>query len=180
MRSALLRISCIFFLVLFMTGCKKNPVISDKQDILFQFEYVNHAWSNQHNGFIIDNEGNVLAYNNPADWNFPDSEFSLTETQVSENISMCINTGKKIPKEELQKYSKFIRNIASSKITALKNTGINIGSLKFVCYQYSESSGMYKGCLIKMEGDFSCENLNFYSKKIVTWMREINNDIAEN
>jgi hypothetical protein len=31
-----------------------------------------------------------------------------------------------------------------------------------------------------MEGDFTCENLNFYSKKVAAWMREINNSLTEN
>ena len=49
---------------------------------MFQLEYVNYAWGYQHNGFIIDNEGNVLTYSNPENWNFPDKDFSLTESQV--------------------------------------------------------------------------------------------------
>ena len=170
----------ITLLVLFITGCKKNYVISDKQSILFQLEYVNYAWGYQHNGFIIDDKGNVLTYSNPEDWNFPDNDFSLSESQVVENIGSCIQTSKKIPKEELQKYTNYIKNIASSKVTAIKNVAADAGSIKFVCYQFSENTGMYKGYLIKMEGDFTCENLNFYTKKVAAWMRDINDSITEN
>jgi hypothetical protein len=165
---------------LFITGCKKNYVISDKQAVLFQFEYVNYAWGYQHNGFVIDNEGNVLTYINPEDWNFPDKDFCLSENQVAENIISCIQSGKKISKEELQKYTNYIKNIASSKVTALKNEGADAGSSEFICYQFSESNGTYKGYLIKLEGDFTCENLNFYSKKVVAWMRDIGNSITDN
>ena len=83
------------FLILFMTGCKKNYVINEKQKILFQFEYVNYAWGYQHSGFIIDNEGNVLTYENPENWNFQDNNHNLSEIQVSENISKCKHSGKK-------------------------------------------------------------------------------------
>ena len=180
MKLSLGKIIFIALLVLLITGCKKNYIISDKQAILFQFEYINYAWGYQHNGFIIDNEGNVMTYNNPEDWNFPENDFSISESQVAKNIGSCIQTGKKITKEELQKYSNYIKNIASSKVTALKNVAADAGTSEFICYQFSESTGTYKGYLIKKEGDFTCENLNFYSKKIVAWMKEINNSLPEN
>jgi hypothetical protein len=180
MKSSPEKIILITLLVLFITGCKKNYVISGKQAILFQFDYVNYAWGYQHHGFIIDNKGNILTYNNPEEWNFPDNNLVLNEIQVAENISKCIQTGKKISKEELQKYTNYIENIASSKVTALKNVAADAGSLEYVCYQFSESTGTYKGYLIKMEGDFTCENLNFYSKKVAAWMRYINNSMTKN
>jgi hypothetical protein len=180
MKSFLVKIILITLTVLFITCCKKNNVISDKQSILFQFDYVNYAWGYQHNGFIIDNEGNVLSNSNSEDWNFPDNDFTLSENQVVENIKKCAQTGKKIPKEELQKYANYIKNIASSKVTALKNVAFDRGSSEFICYQFLESTGTYKGYLIKMEGDFTCENLNFYSKKVVAWMKDINNCITDN
>jgi hypothetical protein len=179
MKSSQEKIILIAFLVLFLAGCKKNNVISDNQAILFQLEYVNRAWGYQHNGFIIDSEGNVLAYNNPSDWNFPDNEMTIYKNEVAENLSKCVPTSTKILKEELQKYINYIDNISLSKVTALKNVASDFGSLEFICYRYSESTGFYKGYLIKMEGDFTCENLNFYSKKVVAWMRYINDSISE-
>jgi hypothetical protein len=173
------RIILILIFVIAITGCKKNYIISDKQAILFEFEHINYAWSYKHYGFIIDNEGNVLKYNNPESWNFPDTELRISEDDVAENISMCTYSGIKIPKSELQKYSNHIKNISSSKVTALKNVADDAGSTEYICYQYSESSGMYKGTIIKMEGDFTCENLNFFSKKVSEWMKNINNRMPE-
>ena len=171
------KIFLLFLLTVIITGCKKNIVISNRQAILFEFEYVNYAWNYQHYGFLIDNEGNVLTYNNPESWNFPDRELRISEDQVAENLSMCTHSGIRIPKSELQKYSNHIKNIASSKVSALKNAADDAGSAEYICYQYSESSGMYKGTIIKMEGDFTCENLNFFSKKVAEWMKNINNSI---
>ena len=159
------------------TGCKKNYAISDRQSILFEYEYVNYAWSYQHYGFIIDNDGNVLAYSNPDSWNFPDRELRISEDHVAENIAACTHTGIKIQKQELLKYSSHIKNIAASKVTALRNVADDAGSAEYICYQYSENSKMYKGTIIKMEGDFTCENLNFYSKKVSEWMKSIGNSI---
>ena len=122
----------------------------------------------------------MLTYNNPESWNFPDRELRISENQVAENLSMCTHSGIKIPKSELQKYSNHIKNIASSKVSALKNAADDAGSSEYICYQYSESTGMYKGTIIKMEGDFTCENLNFYSRKVAEWMKNINNSLLRN
>lgn len=167
------QISLILFLALFISGCKKNSGINEKQAILFQVDYVNYAWGYQHNGILIDNEGNVLSYKNPQNWNFQDAELNITDSQVRDNMSGCMNSGKRIPVDELKKFSGYIRNIASSKVTAPKNVAADAGSLEFICYQYSEQSGIYKGTLIKKEGDFTCENLNFYSKKVSSWLKNI-------
>lgn len=174
------KIAAISLLVLFTAGCKKNIVISNKQEILFQFEYINYAWGYHHYGFIIDNNGKVLTYNNPENWNFPDKDLSITATLVDENLNKCRHSVINISKEELQKYTNCIKNITSSKVTALKNVAADAGSIEFICYQYSENTSTYKGTLIKMEGDFTCENLNFYSKKVVAWMKGINSKISKN
>lgn len=159
-------------------GCKKSYDINDKQEILFQFEYLNYAWGFQHRGFIIDNKGNILTYNNPEKWNFWDKDLNLTAKQVDENLNMCNHTGRTVSEAELQKYAAYIKNIASSEVSAPKNVGADMGSAEYICYDFSESSGTYKKHLIKMEGDFTCENLNFYSKKVVLWLKDINSGLS--
>ena len=168
-----------FIMVLFATGCKKNIVINENQAVLFQVEYVNYALGYQHNGFIIDNKGNVLTYSNPENWNFPDKGLTISESQVKENMGKCFNSGKKVPAEELRKYAGYIRNISSSKVTALKNVAADEGSTQYICYKFSDKSGMYMGCLIKMEGDFTCENLNFFSKKVSAWLKNIHGSLSK-
>lgn len=177
MRSNKIKILILTTVVLSIAGCKKNYIISEKQQILFQVDYINYAWGYQHSGFIIDINGNVLSYNNPESWNFHDDEMNLTDVQVTENITNCRPTGITIPKAELDKYAGYIRNIASSKVTAPRNVAEDAGTTQYICYQFEEYSSDYKGSLIKTEGDFSSENLNFYSKKVAIWLKELNSSI---
>jgi hypothetical protein len=174
MKITLLKFLFVLFVIYVFTGCKKHTVINERQAILFQVDYVNYAFGYQHNGFIIDNEGRVLTYKNPQEWIFPDKDFKLSGNQVHENIEKCRFSGKIIPSEELIRYARYIKNISSSKVTAPKNVAADAGSLEYICYQFWETSDTYKGCIIKMEGDFTCENLNFYSKKVSTWLKNIN------
>lgn len=163
----------LLLIILLTAGCRKNYSLNENQVILFQFDYLNYAWGYQHHGFIIDSEGNVLKYDNPEGWNFPESELTLTNTKAAENISKCIPAGKTIDRNELLRYASYINNIAQSKVTAIKNVGADGGSSQYICYQYNEDSGTYKGHLIKMEGDFTCENLNYYSKRVTQWLKDI-------
>jgi hypothetical protein len=170
----------ILFLTLTVSGCKKNIALSNRQAILFEYQYINYAFNYLHYGFIIDNEGNVLEYKNPEAWNFPDRELRISENQVADNLTFCTPTGVTIPKADLEKYSNYIKNLALSKVSAMKNAADDAGSSQFICYQYSENTGMYKGTIIKMEGDFTCENLNFFSRKVTDWMKNIKSSIPLN
>jgi len=174
-----LQIVILLAFMLVPAGCKKNFVISDKQRVLFQYEFTNYAWTDDHSGFLIDNEGNVLQYNNPEVWHFfPDEDLIINSAEIDENIASCTNSGIVIPAGELLRFSACIDNIAASRISAVKNTAADAGTSQFICYQFSEGTGDYKGTLIKMEGDFSCENLNFYSKKVTSWMKDIRDRIS--
>jgi hypothetical protein len=158
-------------------GCRKNQPVNGRQIMLFQFEYVNYSLNYDHYGFIIDNEGNVLEYKNPEAWNFPDRDLKIGVNQVAENMALCSATGIKIQTEELRKYSGHIVNMAASRVSALKPAADNAGSAEYICWQYNENSGLFKGTIIKMEGNFTCENMNFYSRKTAEWMKDIHNQV---
>jgi hypothetical protein len=161
-----------------LLSCNKKNPYDLKQEIFFQYDYENYAWGYRHNGFIIDNEGKVLTYENPEVWNYPDNNFVLTSNQVHENLQKCKYSGITIPADLLKKYAAYIKNISSSKVTALKNVAADAGTLQYICFTHSEDTDCYKGSLIKMEGDFTCENLNFYSKKVSLWLKSINDSIV--
>jgi hypothetical protein len=178
MRFTIVRLLSVIIICIHVSGCKKDHIVSQGQKIFFQQDYVNYAWGYQHYGFIIDSDGNVMTYDKPEKWNFPDKSNNLTEIQVNENMSSCKPTGKKIPRTELQKYINYISYISLSKVTAPKHVGSDMGSLGYYCYQFSEISSTYKVATIKTEGDLVCENLNFYSKRVVAWMKDISLSIS--
>lgn len=134
-------------------------------------DHISYVPEYQHFGYMIDSKGNILTYYNPQEWNFYDTDLKLTEEQVDKNISMCHVAGNVNP-EDLDRFASFISKISDSKVTALKDTGSENGSTTFVCYEFGEDLS-YHGSILKMEGDVSCENLNFYTKKVVLWMKQL-------
>lgn len=173
--SKIVQITVLLTAVFFFSGCKKNYFISPEQEMLFQVDIISYEPGYRHYGYIINMNGDILTYDNPEKWNFPGSNFNITEDQAAENISMCRVSGR-IPAEELSKFSHYIDNIASSRVTALKKSG-DEGSVQYICYRFSESSHIYKGYTIRIEGNYTGENLNFYSKKVIVWMKELNNQL---
>lgn len=173
MKLSVFKILLLAVLLLSATSCRKSFIINEKQILFFQYDHVNHAWGNQHHGFAIDNEGNILTYNNPGDWNFPDNDLVISDADIEENLTKCAPAGIKVEEDELEKFATYIRHIAMSKVTAPRNVAADAGKTEFICYVYSSNTGLYKGYLIKMEGDFTAENLNFYSKKVTVWMKDI-------
>jgi hypothetical protein len=169
----ILSISLLVLLQISFQGCQKVAVVSNDQKILFQYSFVNSTWGIKSQGYVIDNEGNILVYNQPDKWNFPDKNSMLTRAQVAENLSYCTPTGKKVPQSELKKYTGYITNITSSKVTAKKNVAAGMGTFNYYCFSYSAENSTYRQVIIKIHGDVECENLNFYSKKVVEWMNQM-------
>lgn len=155
--------------LIFSAGCRKENPISNRQLVLFQYDFFNNADTLVHNGFFIDHNGYILRYENPGNWHHGNE---LTEAQLTENIHVCRQSDRKIAEEDLHKYRSLIVNLASSKVTAKRAESSGTGTARYICYQYSESRNVYVAHIIKMEGDTTCENLNFYSKKVTAWIRE--------
>jgi hypothetical protein len=168
----------ILGLLTFLNSCQKIYVVSKSQDILFQFELIKTTGIRVHQGFFVDSGGHILSFNLPEKWNFPKDDQTISQKELLENVSFCKPTGKTITAEELQKHINAIDNMAASKVSAPKANNSESGTSSFYCYQFSESSLIYKRTIIKTEGDLKCENLNFYSKKIVIWMNEIRKSVS--
>lgn len=169
----------VFITVLLTGGCRKDSILSNEQEVLFQYEYRNDAEGKRLEGFFIDRQGNVLTYRNPAEWNHPDQVLSIYSDLLSANLDKCTVSEKHVSAAELEKYSRLISNISSSKVSAARHSGTGAGTHRFICYSFDEAAKTYKGYLIRAEGEISRENLNFYSKKIVAWMKDVNRDITD-
>ena len=174
MRIKDLNIAMFVVAVILTAGCKKSDSSINNQTILFHYD---HTAGTDHSGYIIDNEGNVFTYNNNV-VNFPYNDLEINQDKADEYIGNCEYTGIKIDNRELKKYARYIEYIASSKVTAPRDTRNDSGTIRFICYQFDESTGIYTGHLIRMEGDYTRENLNFHSRRVSSWMKKLQNELS--
>ncbi len=173
MRTKGLNIAILFVAVFLTAGCKKGDSSINNQTILFQYD---HTTGPDHKGYIIDNEGNIFTYNDIV--NFPNNDLEISQDKADEYIGNFEFTGIKIDNKELNKYSRYIEYISSSKVTAPHDTKSDSGTIRYICYKFDESTGMYSGYLIRMEGDCTRKNLNFHSRKVSSWMEELGNKLS--
>jgi len=171
MKKPVIYIVLSLFVIISVSGCKKRDLTSgSEQVILFHYDY---SSSSQHFGYFIDSEGNVFTYNDPPGWNMPDNDLEINQEQLAENTGSAVFSGIKIPEDELSRYAKVIDFIASSKVTGPGKSMTGEGTSQYICYQFDENSQKYRGHLIRSEGNVSRENLNFHSKRVTQWMKEI-------
>lgn len=157
--------------------CKKEnntlPLIN--QQILFQVEYINGAWSFQHFGWLMDSSGNVRNYKLPEKWNFSDSAGYMSSADMSENFHQLDTVICKINKDTLQKYFYKLTNASTGKLTKPETQMYDAGSTLFSGYIYDLKSEKYKQILIKQIGDVYIENQSLEAKQIYNWMIRIGN-----
>ena len=159
-----------------MTCCKKdnnsNPLIS--QQILFQADYINYAWTYQHYGWLIDSSGNVRSYKLPKKWNFADSDGYISAVDMNDNFQQLDTIVYKINKDTLQKYFNKLISAASGELTKPESEMFDAGSTLFSGYIYDLKSGKYKEILIRQIGDVFIENKSIEANQIYNWMIGIN------
>jgi hypothetical protein len=173
MRLQNIKIGVLFILLAISGGCQKTYLMSKSQAVLYQLEYQNISDFSSLHGFFVDVNGKILVYNSPEKWNFPGEDETITKSNLLENLRYTKVVQDTIPEEELLRFTKYIDNIAASRVTLPKIHPSDSITVSIYCYQYSENSEEYKRTIIKSEGRINCENLNFFSKKVLTWMAEI-------
>jgi len=173
----------IFYLVciiVFLGSCDQKEVpVPAEQEILFEAYYINHAWGKQHNGFLIDKDGNIKTYKNPADWNFPSADKEISVDQIAKNLAKTALASTKITQEELNEYASRIYTIDQTKLSKPVSVGADMGESVFVTYNYNPDKQTYRQILISQSGDWQSENKDKSAQEIKNWLIEIGKKIKQ-
>ena len=138
---------------------------------------VNNAMGHRHNGFTSIMKVMCLPTTILNSGISPMKHYPSTRSMLPKP-AQCTHSGIKVHNEILENTADTF-GIVLSKVTAEKNTGADMGKIQYLCYQYDEHSHCYKGAVIKMEGDFTKENLNFYSRKIANWLKSVADSLSK-
>jgi len=163
----------IITIVLFcLLGCNKKKYESIPHGY-YTFEVENWAWGHQHNGWIIDADGNVMSFNLPANWKRPDSLGFISEEDILDNLSKCKNKIKNITARKLYENNKLLEGAAIGSFSEKENTANDMGWIQYSCYQFDVEKGLYKKIKLHVEGDWSFHNESNEAKEITAWMKKI-------
>lgn len=168
------RVLILAILLSFM-GCKQEfDSPAHNQEVVFKLEYINAAWSYQHQGIMINSNGKIWQYRLPKDWNFVDKEGFISSNNLIENLAKCEMTTITIHKDTLNKYYTKMLKAASGTISEPRMEMADAGSTTYSGYIYSSRTNKYKEVLMRQIGDIYIENQTSEAKEIYNWLNRVN------
>lgn len=171
----------IMVLSMFFSNCEEennnNRYDMTNQKILFHYEYVNHAWGRQHQGWIIDSAGDVHCYKSPKNWHNCDSigliDASLLESNLLQTDSVCFT----IEKAELAQMISLIEEASRGEKLEPKQMRYDSGVQVYVAYMLNAVTNKYESVLLKQTGDYLIENKSQAAEELYNWLYSIKNEI---
>jgi hypothetical protein len=141
--------------------------------LIFQSEYTNYAWGYNHNGWMLDNTGQVKRFQKSAKWVFPDSLGYVSAFDMQKNMAACDSLMAKVTTSDYTNYARKAYSCINGPMTKPKNTMADAGEHIYAFYVYEPGRNRYKRVILNMTGDWSQENLAPNAKEVVEWMKLI-------
>jgi hypothetical protein len=179
-----MRKTLILFLILTTVGgcstkirriSEKNPPTT--QLVLFQYSYVNNAWGYQNRGWFVNNHGLAKAYQ-VRDKNLwqepsrtgPDSGY-ISERDLYADYALADKVVFEFSHFILNKMIIRIDSTFAGPFTEPMRGAYDRGLMKYSCYYWDKSKGMYKEVLLSLDGDTKQTNLNPDADTLVGWLK---------
>lgn len=160
-----------------LVSCEKQKDIdifpNAHQLILFQIEYINHAWGFSHNGLLIDSSGVATFFEYPQNWNYPDSAGYLSESAMEDNINQLDTISSTIDKSEMLRYFSKLEKISKGELVIPAYRAFDAGKTDFSGFLYDSNKQQYKHVLIKRVGDFPIDNNSPEAEEVYHWLLKV-------
>jgi hypothetical protein len=164
----IIRLTCIFSLLV-LIGCEK--IKEYNQEVLFKVEYINYAWGFQHHGKIIDLYGNVISFNLPATWHFPDEDGYISLSDMSENMDQLGDIVCTVDNGVLADNFNKLLKAKDGELTDPEHRMYDAGSTTYSGFLYDSRKKRYKEILIRRTGDYYIENKSKEAGEIYNWLQ---------
>ena len=139
--------------------------------VLFQYEFVNHAWGYRHQGFLIDPDGKVLGFKNPKDWRFPDSLGFLSEEDLALNREYCDTLCGTVDEDSLWEFYEDLEKISNKTIKDHGMMMADAGTGVLSGWVWNEEKEAYENIFLRSNGDLFKENTDPKAEAIVNWLK---------
>ncbi len=156
---------------LWNSACTNTNEVTEQlgTTVYFQFEYVNHAWGYAHQGFIIDQAGNIYEYSQPENWNWP-SEDKISRDLFNANLKKAEVRLAEIKLNELRQMEIKALSAKNGSLSEAKHVMADAGVESYAIYLTDEDSGELTRYLLQNRGDFYQKNTSKASDEIVSWL----------
>jgi len=162
-------------LLTLLTGCCCSLEVGSEQvsTLIFQSEYTNYAWGYNHNGWMLNNTGQVKRFQKSTKWVFTDSLGYISAVDMNKNINACDSILTQVSLKDFTLNAEKAISCANGPMSKATNTMADAGEHIYAIYLYESGSNRYKRVILDMTGDWSQQNLATKSKEVVEWMKTI-------
>jgi len=159
-----------FLIIVVATSCKKENLDEVNQPVDFEFEYINHAWVYTHQGWMVDEEGNVRGFNLPVKWNHPDESNYITKAELTENLAQADSLYTTADEANLTHHFKnrFDMQGAVMDTSDVFMADAGVGAL--YVYVWNDEVDKYEKVHLASRGDTSVTNTSNEAKAAVNWL----------
>lgn len=160
----------LLIVVTILFACEDDVYYSEENhQVYFQFEYVNYAWTPQHEGFIVDKHGNIFEYDNPGDWNHVESN-RISVDKFQDNLDKSETSLKTVDGTELNKMLRLAFTARKGKLTELKSVMNDAGAESYCIYIAKEGDEQLTRYLLQTRGDNYQKNDSSTAEEITDWL----------
>lgn len=162
-------------LLFLLNGC--NDLEEQNQTaltmLIFQTEYTNYAWGYNHQGWMLNNSGQVKRFLKSANWVFPDKDGYISSSDMQKNMAACDSVTSVVTPAVFESYASKALNIGNETLGESVNEMFDAGEVKYVYYRFDPAKDRYQMIVLSRWGDFKQDNLASNASGIVEWMKSV-------
>lgn len=143
------------------------------QEVVFQFEYINHAWGKQHRGFFVLNDGSIYKYDNPEGWVFPSQKNNISTDDFNNNLSKATEKVGTVNANKMLEMKALINKFDKENLTEMESVMADAGAESYSFYLKSGSQD-YQNYLLLMRGDNFQKNSDKDAEQLADWLIQLN------
>lgn len=169
-------------LVAFLFSCEptEDIIIEDEGElpalaVLFEADYVNHAWGYRHNGWFLDNHGNINKYDMPdrEEWNTPDNDGYISKEDLAANYALATTLAGEVSRGMVRQQENLIAGTINGEMSDPVNRAADMGGFGWYCYSWDADKEMYKRQTLGLTGDWEQFNLAPDAQALLKWLQTI-------
>lgn len=169
-------------LALLFFSCKESNVNDQPQNssssIIFEVEYLNHAWGISYHGIMIDNEGKEYSYN-PAKDTIPylyHADGLYTEQELQAKYGHVKTYIKTIPSDTLNWSHSLANQVTTTDYSDTINVAVDGGISTYSFYIFRPEINKYQQIVLKLEGDYEFYNKSQSAVTLAAWLKNISQE----
>jgi len=174
LRPRLLSIALPLVLSLTAVSCAETLTPApDPGSVLFEVEYVNFAWGRSWNGFVLDAEGRVYAYDlgDTNLWPAEGDVFAASELEAKYAHQRRLVTTVAAT-EAASRYAR-VADALSGTLTPPKGVCADAGTVRYSALLFDASAGTYRRLLLHQRGDVAQANTSPAARELYRWLEQV-------